>query len=63
MQRRFKIDLAQSMASYTHTGLGRGRNAARRYSKHGWILRRTLCSRYDGEWTLSRRCILPLYVV
>lgn len=63
MQRRPQIDIAQSMASDTYTRLGRRCNAAGRYSKYGRILRRTLRSRYDREWTLSRRRILPIYVV
>lgn len=63
MQRRPKTDIAQSMASYTYTRLGRRRNAAGSHSKYGRILRRTLRSRYDGEWTLSWRRILPLNVV
>lgn len=63
MQCRSEIDIAQSVASYTYTRLGRRCNSAGCYSKHGRILRRALYTRYDGEWTLSGRRILPLHVV
>lgn len=63
MQCRPEIDIAQTMASYTHTCLGGRCNAAGRHSKYGRVLRRTLRSRYDREWTLSWCRILPFYVV
>ena len=58
-----EADIASNMASDSDYGLGNRCNIVGGHAEHGWLLRCTICPRYDREWSLPWSRLLSLDVV